>query len=285
MSGIVAAAWLAWIGVTLFFIGWTFLKEPDISLVQGFIHKDGEKSWKRIAEAVGPTVAVWFPVANINGIEEKLTWSGNPLRLSAEEFIGLKIMALGGGVAASIFLATFGVPAVFIPIVAGILYVIPDGILSGAVEKRQNTINRDMPDMVGLLATAVVAGMELGPALERVSNAMPGPLGEELRRTWREMATGMPRATAFRGLAKRTGVKIVRRFVEMLIAAEESGGLEISRTLQAFKSQVRASQQRRAQEAAKKVPTKMLAPIVICIFLPMLAMLLTPVAFTLMGAF
>lgn len=267
--------------VVLVFVGLDFLREPDKSLFQGRALQ--KTSWQRLAEVVGPVLAVWFPAVNIENLRQKLVWAGEPWGISVQGFIGLKAMLLAGGVFAGFFLAALGLPSVFVPLLAVLAYLAPDMVLGQMVDRRQSAIYRDMPNMVGLVATAVKAGVELGPALNTVGEHMTGPLGEELRRAWLEISTSRrPRAASLREMAKRTGVPVVERFVETINTAEERGGMDISGTLSSFMADLRASQSRKAQEEARKIPTKLNLPLILCIFLPMLAMLLYPVVITVM---
>ena len=277
MDTILFAAWLVWLGVIFVFIGIDLLREPDRSLVISLAGVGRKTGWQQAAEGIGPIISVWMPVINMEKLRKKLIWAGELWGISAEGFIGFKVMGLAGGFAVSALFSTIGLPSVFVPIFAVLAYLGPDYFLTSAVEGRKRDIYRDMPDMVALLATAVSAGVELAPALETVGQNMTGPLGEELRRTWREIATGRPRSAAMRDMAGRTGVPVVERFVEVIVTAEERGGMDVSKSLSTFMQNLRDTQKRKAQEQARKIPTKMNLPLILCIFLPMLAMLLYPV--------
>jgi tight adherence protein C len=229
-------------------------------------------------------IAGFFPVVSINKLRQKIIWSGNPWNLSGEEFIGLKVLCLGSGIALGSLLIAIGFPPVIMLAISVLAYFLPDVHLSSVLKKRQKSIYKDMPIMAGLLATAIKAGVELGPALESVSKNLTGPLGDEMGKTWKEIATGKPRSGCLRNMAKRTGVPIVERFVETINTAEERGSENISQILNNFMNDLQNSQSRKAQEEARKLPTKMLLPLVVCIFLPMLAILMTPVLFMLLKA-
>ncbi|MHB1126974.1 MAG: type II secretion system F family protein [Bacillota bacterium] len=74
----------------------------------------------------------------------------------------------------------------------------------------------------------------------------------------------------------------MERLVETIVTAEERGGISVSSALQAFSRDLLASQSRKAQEAAQKMPVKMLIPLVFLIFFPLLAMISTPVVMLLL---
>lgn len=279
------AAWFTWIAVLLFFIGLDLLKEPDKSLLKLLAGAEKNTNWQQIAEQFGPVFAAFFPIGNLQRIEQRLVWAGKPFGLSSSNgFIGLKVILLLIGVFIGVFFSLLGLPSLFAFVSGLIGYIGPDLLLTSLMENRQKAIFKAMPNMIGLLATAIRSGMELGPAMEMVGKNIPGPLGDEMRMAWREIATGRPRAAALKAMAKRTGVFIVERFVETIVTAEERGSERISDVLTAFMADLRASQTRKAQEEARKIPTKMLLPLILCILLPMIVMLATPVAFTLLKA-
>lgn len=233
--------------------------------------------WYYVAGTVGPAIASWMPSLSLEQVEERLTWAGSPLGLSAESFIGVKFLFLLAGIIAGSFITLLGMPSFIIIVAALMAYFIPEAFLKETYKKRQNKIAKDLPSMINLLQTAIYAGVELGPALEAVGKNFPGPLGDELRIAWREMATGRSRASALRAMAKRSGVKPLERFLETIVTAEERGGVNLSDTINNFRSDLADSQMRKIQEEAQKVPTKMLAPMFMCIFVPMLVLLLFPV--------
>lgn len=289
MDYVLLTAWLVGVSVILMFLGIDCLRTRDESFVTSVVNattnKAQEKIWKKTANNLGPVIAGFFPVVSMDKLRQKIIWAGNPWGITSEEFIGLKVLFLGIGIVLGCFLTAIGFPSIIMIAISVTAYFLPDAYLSSTLKERQKSINRDMPIMAGLLATAIKAGVELGPALESVGKNLTGPLGDEMKRTWREIATGKPRSSCLRNMAKRTGVPIVERFVETINTAEERGSEKISQTLNIFMNDLQNSQSRKAQEEARKLPTKMLMPMVVCIFLPMLAILITPVFFMLMKAF
>src|SRR6202043_1075278 len=74
------------------------------------------------------------------------------------------------------------------------------------VRSRQGRIARALPDAIDLLVACVEAGLGLDAALVRVSEAIDGPLAEEIRLTTGEIAVGRSRQEALLDLGTRTGV-------------------------------------------------------------------------------
>ena len=78
-----------------------------------------------------------------------------------------------------------------------------------------------------------------------------------------------------RNLAARTGVDEIYTFATMLTQADRFG-TSIGESLRVFSDDLRHKRQMRAEELAAKVPTKMLLPLVTCIFPAIVMVVLGP---------
>lgn len=275
-TSIISLGWLTWLSVILFFLGIDTLNYKEKSGYEKLFNVDRNPILV-LAERLGPTIALWFPVANIDGIEEKLTWANKPYNLTAELFIGIKFVALGIGLIIGSGLTLIGFPSIFILVIAAICYFVPDSLLNSKVEQRKKQIQKGMPAMLNFLITSLRAGVELVPALNTIGAQLTGPLGEELRKATREMATGKPRALALREMAKRTGVDEVERFVQTLVVVEERGSSNFAEGLDEYSKELTNTRIRKAEEEARKIPTKIIGPLILCIFLPLIILLLAPI--------
>lgn len=209
-------------------------------------------------------------------------YANYPFGLTFQTFIGLQAILVIASIIVGLILVTLGMPIFFLIPLVLLAFFTPIGILNGKVEKRQNQIKKDTPPMINLLSTSLKAGVELPMALALISDTIPGPLGEELRKTQREISAGVKRSVAFNNMARRTGVDIIQRFVDTINTAEESGGMSISDALENFSEDVVEMQLLDIKEKAQKLPNKMLLPIFLCIFLPFLIIICTPVVFSLL---
>lgn len=275
-SSLTAAGWLTWVSVVIGFVGIDFLRQKEISGYEKLFNVDRSPIIV-LAEKLGPIVAAWFPVANIEGLEQLIAWAGRPYGLTAEILIGIKVLAMGLGIVAGSGLALLGFPSIFTLAVALISYFLPDYYIRGKAEARKKGIRKELPMMLDFLVTSLRAGVELVPALNIIGGQFYGPLGEELRKATREIATGKPRSRALRDMAQRTGVDEVERFVQTLTVTEERGGGNIAEGIDEYTRELRMSRLRRAEEEARKLPTKIVGPLILCIFLPMVILLMAPV--------
>ena len=123
-------------------------------------------------------------------------------------------------------------------------------------------IASDLPDVVDLLVLAVGAGLTVRLAVAAVARRSPGPLGAELARVGEEADLGRRLADALDDLPQRAG-EATRPLVAALVASERYGA-PLASGLERLASEVRADRRRRAEEAARKVPVKLLFPLVSC---------------------
>lgn len=159
------------------------------------------------------------------------------------------------------------------------LAAIPAGAIAWVVPaiaaRRRHTraltaIACDMPEVVDLLVLGVGAGLSVRQALEAVARRSRGPLAVQLRAVTADIERGRRLADALDDLPARAGDS-VRPLVAALTSAERYGA-PLGPALDRMADEVRAIRRRRAEEAARRVPIKLLFPLVACI-LPAFALL------------
>jgi tight adherence protein C len=145
---------------------------------------------------------------------------------------------------------------------------LPNIALSRAVKARQREIFDNFPDAADLMLVCVEAGLGLDAALVRVADEIrikSRALSEEIHLTTLETRAGSTRDQALRNLSLRTGVQEIHTFATMLAQADKFG-TSIGESLRIFSDDLRHKRQIRAEELAAKLPTKMLFPLILCIF-------------------
>jgi tight adherence protein C len=138
------------------------------------------------------------------------------------------------------------------------------------VRRRKAALAAGLPDVVDLFALAVGAGLTVPLAVAAVARRAQGPLGAELRRAVDEVTVGRRLADALDELPARTGDE-TRSLVAALVASERYGA-PLAAGLERLADEVRRARRRRAEEAARRVPVKLLFPLVGCT-LPAFALL------------
>jgi tight adherence protein C len=144
---------------------------------------------------------------------------------------------------------------------------LPNFVVHLAVKSRQREVFESFPDATDLMLVCVEAGLGLDAGLTKVA--------DELHLTNLEIRAGGTREKALRNLALRTGVEELSTFATMLTQADKFG-TSIGDSLRVFSDDLRHKRQILAEERAAKVPTKMLFPLVLCIFPSVIMVILGP---------
>jgi len=167
------------------------------------------------------------------------------------------------------------------------VWIFPSGLLVAAawpliwlresVARRAETLLRQLPFLIDLLAMSVESGLPLAAALPQAVERLPaGVLRDECRRLMRDVKAGMPRDEALRMLASRLEIAALTQFTLAVSAAQRDGGT-IVQTLRAQAEQQRNERFMRAEHRAAQAPVRVLLPLVVFIFPGTLAVLLYPV--------
>ena len=147
-------------------------------------------------------------------------------------------------------------------------YLLPTFWLERAIRRRNTTLRRGLPDALDLLVVCSEAGLGLGQAIQRVAEDLEvshPELSDELLLFNMQTRAGMDNREALRDLEERTGVDDIRGLVTTLLQSMRFG-TSIAATLRIFAVEMRDKRMQEAEERAAKVSTKMLFPLVFCIF-------------------
>ncbi|MBW3615151.1 MAG: type II secretion system F family protein [Actinobacteria bacterium] len=121
-----------------------------------------------------------------------------------------------------------------------------------------------MPDVVDLLSVAVAAGLNVRLAVSAVVEAAPpGPLVDALGHVLKEVDAGSRLADALARIPDHLG-EPTRPVVAALVDGERYG-TPVAGALAQVAAEARRWRQRQAEEAARRVPVKLLFPLVTCI--------------------
>jgi tight adherence protein C len=157
-------------------------------------------------------------------------------------------------------------------------YHLPRAWLERRIRHRQAALFRHFPDALDLMRMCIQAGLGLDASLDRVGRetrlSCPA-LSEEFAMTGYELRAGASRSQALRHLAERIDLRDVDAWVNTLIQSDRFG-TSISESLQVYAEALRHKRKLMAQEAAAKLPIKLLVPLVFCLFPGLLVVLLGP---------
>jgi len=175
-----------------------------------------------------------------------------------------------GGLAGLVFTAVvaiaqrrFPIPVLVSMVLVGVLGGVAarDYLLSRAAARREARMLTEFPTVAELLALAVSAGEGAVGALERVCRLSHGELSDELRRCLADARAGANLPTALQGLADRTGLMSLTRFVDGIVVAVERG-TPLAEVLRAQAQDVREDGRRALMEQGGKKEIYMMVPIV-----------------------
>ena len=102
------------------------------------------------------------------------------------------------------------------------------------------------------------------------------PLNEELLRMTKEIQVGASRREALKAMADRVRQSDLRSVAYALVQADELG-VSIGNILRIQAEQLQSRRFDRAEKLAHEAPTKMLGPLMLCIFPAVFIILLGPV--------
>jgi tight adherence protein C len=196
-------------------------------------------------------------------LQRRLDLAGNPSswtpdRILAAKGLGLFIL---GGLGGLYGLRTIGLLVVGAAVGATAGFFLPDILLYNAGVKRQEKIQKALPDALDMLTVCVEAGLGFDAALAQVARNTTGPLAAEFSRVLQEIQIGKSRSQALRAMTDRTTV------------------------LREQAKEMRLKRRQRAEEKAQKVPVKILFPLVFCLFPSMFIVILGPAAINIVHLF
>jgi tight adherence protein C len=154
--------------------------------------------------------------------------------------------------------------------------------LSSKIKKRQENIQKALPDALDLLTICVEAGLGFDAAMGKVYEKWDNELALAFGRVLREIQLGKPRRDSLKDMADRMDVPDVNSFTAAIIQSEQLG-VSMSKILRVQSDQMRTKRRQRAQEKAQQAPVKMMIPMVLLIFPSLWIVLLGPAVIQVMN--
>jgi len=157
-------------------------------------------------------------------------------------------------------------------------FFIPDLVVWGLGNSRQEKISRGLPDALDLMVVCVEAGYGLDMTFKRVGEevrTLSPELSEEIALTNMEIRAGRPREESFKDMATRTGVAEVHNLMTMLIQTSRFG-TSLAKALRVHADAMRIKRRQLAEERAAKSAVKLIFPLILFIFPGLLIVLAGP---------
>ena len=168
------------------------------------------------------------------------------IKLRSSEFVMIQLAFLLVGALLSLW--RFGFAPQFV--IAGVAaYLLPMRFVRWRQRRRLKTFNARLPDVVGLLANALKAGLSLPQAIEAVARNSTAPVSDELSRALREMSLGSSTPQALVNMVRRVGSEDLDLIVTA-ISIQSSVGGNLARILDGISHTIRQRVQMKAQISA-----------------------------------
>jgi tight adherence protein C len=226
-------------------------------------------------------------------MEQRLVYAGlrsaNALPLFYAIKTGLALVFLLAVVTMSAWLPQWSASRlIFLAMFAAFIgLMLPNYVLEHLVERRQKRLRDGFPDSLDLLVVCVEAGLGLTAAIQRVAEELKfshPELGAEFAQVTAEMRAGVERETALKALSSRTGLEDIRGLVSLLIQTLKFG-TSIGETLRVYAEEFRDKRMQRAEELAAKIGTKLIFPLVFCLFPSFFVVAIGPAVIRIMDVF
>ena len=226
-------------------------------------------------------------------VQDQLIHAGFRSRKALPYFYGIKTL-LAIGLPLAVFVASRWIPdwtlntLIFAMVLAAMIGVAaPNFVLEKIRINRVRKLRNGFPDALDLLVVCVEAGLGLGSAIDRVARDLDvshPELAEELNLVNVEIRAGVERPVALKNLAARTGVEDIRGLVALLVQTMRFG-TSVADALRVYSEEFRDKRMQKAEEAAAKIGTKLIFPLVFCLFPSFFIVAIGPAVLRLMLVF
>jgi tight adherence protein C len=217
-------------------------------------------------------------------IRQKMSRAGDPGGLTPAGFQAVRyslgaLMAIVG-LGLGVLVAIPPLPVIFVAPVLGIAFAIagfflPLLWLEQRISARRHQIQRSLAEATDLLTLVVESGMSLDEGMLSITERFHNALGDEIGKVLREIRLGRPRMSALEHMAETTGVPELHHLVESIVQSDQMG-VPIARLLRVQAMEMRRRQRQTAQERAAQASSRMVFPMVGCIFPVLWIVLLGP---------
>src|SRR2546427_1468489 len=240
-------------------------------------------TWLKQLEVLARPLASRMPAHATGPLRQKLTRAGAPGTLPPPGFKAVRYSAAAlfavAGLPIALLLRLPIPPLLLAPaggaIAAFVGYLAPSLWLNQRISQRRRQIERSLAEATDLLTLVVESGMSLDEGLLSITERFHNALGDEIGKVLREIRLGRPRMTAREHMAETTGVADLHHLVESIVQSDQMG-VPIARLLRVQATEMRRRQRQGAQERAAQASSRMVFPMVGCIFPVLWVVLLGP---------
>ncbi len=234
-------------------------------------------------EGMAQPVAARLTAREAGQLRQKLSRAGDPGSLTPAGFQAVRyglaallaVVGLLAGLVVQLPIPTLVVAPVAGAVMALLGYMGPSLWLTQRISARRLQIQRSLAEATDLLTLVVESGMSLDEGLLSITERFHNALGDEIGKVLREIRLGRPRMAALEHMADTCGVADLHHLVESIVQSDQMG-VPIARLLRVQATEMRRRQRQTAQERAAQASSRMVFPMVGCIFPVLWIVLLGP---------
>lgn len=172
-------------------------------------------------------------------------------------------------------------------LIAGIGWLLPGLYVSKRKQLRQGRLRAAFPDALDLMVVCVESGLALPTTIERVAEEMSVSqveLAEELALVNAQIRAGISSTEALKQLAVRTGLEDVQGLVSLL-GQSIRFGTSVADTLRIYADEFRDRRTQAAEEMGAKIGTKLIFPLIFCLWPSFFLIAIGPAMIGVLNAF
>lgn len=191
------------------------------------------------------------------------------------------LWCLLAGLGGALFVDGWAGPAVGVLVAVG-AWVAIGRAEPPAARRRREQVRRDLPQLVGLLASTLRGGAAPGDAVTVVCAALPGPAADRLARVAARLALGVDPVHVWQGLAEDPELAPLGRS----LARAHATGASVVRSVERLADELAQRARADVEERARSVGVKAALPLGLCLLpafvligiVPLVAALLSTLA-------
>lgn len=157
-------------------------------------------------------------------------------------------------------------------------YLAPDFWLGRRISNRHLEIRLGLSDFLDMMVVCIEAGLSLDQSLARAVDELRTShpeISDEMGLVMLEQRAGRVRADAWKHLADRVDLDVVRAFVSAIVQADQFG-TSVAKTLRVYSDTLRVQRRQNVEEMAAKTAVKLVFPLAIFIFPSLFVVALGP---------
>jgi tight adherence protein C len=232
---------------------------------QGLLRSPTWATIEPLVRWMGARVNGVLPLENDTKLDTLLTHAGDYRGMTADELFGWMVASAlfvaGVAGAAAALVADVSVALGVLPIAVFVGGAFPYFMVDAMRVERLRTINRNLPNVIDLLALSMSAGLDFPGALHQLveRSKLPEAMRDELEYMLQQLQLGRTRAQVLRELASRAPADSVRELAQAVIQAEERGN-PVSAVLEIQATISRTRRSNLAERAANDMKARMVLP-------------------------